>query len=55
MTFLRVPLDLSSPLSWLAAVGLLAAGFFLSRLVWPMMVRAWGEAMGTARERGFVS
>ena len=55
MTFMRVPLDLSSPVSWLAAVGLLALGFFLSRLAWPMMARAWGDAMGTARDRGFVA
>ena len=55
MTFLRVPLDLSSPVSWLAAVGLLALGFILSRLVWPMIMRAWGDAMGTARERGVVA
>jgi branched-chain amino acid transport system permease protein len=55
MTFLRVPLDLSSPVSWLGAVGLLAVGFILSRLVWPMIARAWGDAMGTARERGFVA
>jgi hypothetical protein len=41
--------------SWLAAVGLLALRFVLSRLVWPMIARAWGDAMGTARERGFVA
>jgi branched-chain amino acid transport system permease protein len=55
MTFLQVPLDVSQAVSWAGAIVLLAGSFALFRLAWPMIVRAWGDAAATARERGFAA
>jgi branched-chain amino acid transport system permease protein len=52
MTFLSVPIDVSRAVTWLVAVAVLAGAFFLFRLTWPLIARAWGNATSTARERG---
>ena len=55
MTFFSVPLDLSRAVTWVVVLAILAGSFFLFRLTWPLIARAWGDAMLAARERGFVS
>jgi branched-chain amino acid transport system permease protein len=55
MTFFSVPLDLSRAVTWVVVLAILAGSFVLFRLTWPFIVRAWGDAMLAARERGFVS
>jgi branched-chain amino acid transport system permease protein len=52
MTFLQVPIDVSKAITWLAAAAVLAGTFFLFRLTWPLIARAWGDATLAARERG---
>jgi branched-chain amino acid transport system permease protein len=51
MTFFHVPLDAATVLPWLAAVLLIGGGFWLFRLSWPVVGRAWTEASAAAKTR----
>ena len=55
MTFFHVPLDAASVMSWLAALLLIAGGFWLFRRSWPMVDRAWTEARAAAKRQGGAS
>jgi branched-chain amino acid transport system permease protein len=41
----HVTLDTTSALSWVAAIALLAGGFFLFRRTWPVVGAAWQDAV----------
>ena len=51
MTFFHVPLDAAAVLPWIVALLLIAVGFWLFRLSWPVVGRAWTEAAAAARQR----
>jgi len=55
MTFFHVPLDAASVASWLAALLLIAGGFWLFRRSWPVVDRAWTEARAAAKRQGSAS
>jgi branched-chain amino acid transport system permease protein len=55
MTFFHVPLDAASVLSWLAALLLIAGGFWLFRRSWPVVDRAWTEARAAAKRQSSAS
>jgi len=48
----RVALDAASMMPWMAAVMLLAGGFWLFRLTWPVVGAAWHDAFAHARGAG---
>src|SRR5262249_38213542 len=44
MTFLSLPFDAASAVPWIAALVLLAGGFYLFRRTWPFIADAWQAA-----------
>jgi len=44
MTFFTVPLAANHLLAWLSAGALMAGGFALFRLTWPVVAAAWASA-----------
>ena len=52
MTFMRVPLDVLRPASWLIAAAMVVGGFVLFRMTWRAVANAWHEAAIEARSRG---
>jgi branched-chain amino acid transport system permease protein len=52
MTFFHVPLDAATAAPWLAAVVLAGGGFWLFRLSWPVVDRAWADAMAAVHRAG---
>ena len=49
MTFFHIPLDAASVAPWLIAVALIGGGFWLFRLTWPVVDRAWTAASAAAK------
>jgi branched-chain amino acid transport system permease protein len=54
-TLFGIPFDTGSPLTWLAAVVLIVAGFLLARITWRRVADAWDRATTVARERGYLA
>jgi hypothetical protein len=52
MRMFGVAFDATTAWPWLVAVALIAIGAFLTRLVWPMVVRAWNEGLAAAPHGG---
>jgi branched-chain amino acid transport system permease protein len=52
MTALYVSFDAAAPLPWAVALALLAGGFALFRLTWPVVAASWDEAMAPLRGGG---
>jgi branched-chain amino acid transport system permease protein len=55
MTFFHVPLDAASVLPWIVALVLIGGGFWVFRLTWPIVDRAWTDAGAAAKGKGRVS
>jgi branched-chain amino acid transport system permease protein len=43
----------SSPITWAVALFLAVAGFFVARITWRWLARAWDEALTVARDKGY--
>jgi branched-chain amino acid transport system permease protein len=52
MSFLKISLNSHSVLPWIAAVALIAAGYWLLQTIWPRVEAAWYDAVKKTRERG---
>lgn len=50
-----VSFDASSPVTWMIAVVLMLIGYFVGRLTWQGVTRAWDDARTIASERGIPS
>jgi branched-chain amino acid transport system permease protein len=45
-----IPFNAASPVTWIVSAVLLVGGFFVARLTWKRVARAWDEASTAARE-----
>jgi branched-chain amino acid transport system permease protein len=52
MFVFRLALDAASPMPWVAAAMLIAGGFWLFRMTWPLVGAAWHDAFTLARATG---
>ena len=43
----------SSPITWVVALFMTFAGFFVARITWAWLARAWDEALTVARDKGY--
>jgi branched-chain amino acid transport system permease protein len=43
----------SSPITWVVALFMTVAGFFVARITWRWLARAWDEALTVARDKGY--
>jgi branched-chain amino acid transport system permease protein len=43
----------ASPITWIVALFLIAAGFVAARKTWSRLARAWDDALTAARDRGY--
>jgi branched-chain amino acid transport system permease protein len=43
----------ASPVTWLVALFLIAAGFVAARKTWSRLARTWDDALAAARDRGY--
>lgn len=43
----------ASPITWIVALFLIAAGFVAARRTWSRLARAWDDALTAARDRGY--
>ena len=43
----------SSPITWVVALFMTVAGFFVARITWAWLARAWDEALTVARDKGY--
>ena len=43
----------SSPITWVLALFLVVAGYFVARKTWSWLARAWDEALTAARDKGY--
>jgi branched-chain amino acid transport system permease protein len=51
MRMFGVAFDATTAWPWLVAIALIAIGSFLTRLVWPMVARAWNKGLEAAHDR----
>jgi branched-chain amino acid transport system permease protein len=47
-----ISFNASSPITWLAALVLIVAGFFVARKTWIRLAHVWDDALTAARDRG---
>ena len=52
ISLFRITVDAASAKSWMAAVILIAGGFWLFRMTWPVVGAAWHDAFAQARGAG---
>ncbi len=52
MSFMKIPFNSHSVIPWVAAVALIAGGYWLLRTSWPRVQAAWHDAVMKTRERG---
>jgi hypothetical protein len=45
MTFFYVPVNAASAAAWIVAIVLAGGGFLAFRRTWPVVARAWAEAL----------
>ena len=48
-----ITFDASSPMTWIATLVLIVAGYLAARKTWNWLARAWDDALTAAREKGY--